>query len=97
MVNTSAREGLPNVFVEAAAHGCAILSALDPDKFASRFGHHAIDGDFAGGLESLLEGNRWRQLGEAGRDYVRREFSLKPVIDRHIEIYTELLTQPPRA
>jgi glycosyltransferase involved in cell wall biosynthesis len=97
LINTAAREGLPNAFIEAAAHGCAILSAVDPDAFASRFGHHAADGDFVRGLTSLLESNRWRQLGEAGRDYIRRVFSLKPAIDRHLEIYTELLAQRPRA
>ena len=97
LVNTAAREGLPNAFVEAVAHGCAILSAVDPDEFASRFGHHARDDNFVRGLTSLLEGNRWRQLGEAGRDYVRQVFALKPAIDRHIEIYTELLAQRPRA
>jgi glycosyltransferase involved in cell wall biosynthesis len=93
LVNTAAREGLPNAFVEAAAHGCAILSAVDPDEFASRFGHHALDDDFVRGLSNLLEGNRWRQLGEAGRDHARQVFSLKPAIDRHIEIYTELLAR----
>ena len=93
LINTAAREGLPNAFIEAAAHGCAILSAVDPDSFASRFGHHATDDDFVGGLATLLENNRWRQLGEAGRDFVRGVFSLKPAIDRHVEIYTELLAQ----
>jgi glycosyltransferase involved in cell wall biosynthesis len=96
LVNTAAREGLPNAFIEAAAHGCAILSAVDPDAFASRFGHHAADDDFVRGLTILLEGDRWRQLGEAGRDHVRRVFAVKPAIDRHIEIYTELLAQRPR-
>jgi glycosyltransferase involved in cell wall biosynthesis len=91
LVNTAAREGLPNAFIEAAAHGCAILSAVDPDEFASRFGHHASDDDFVRGLTLLLEANRWRQLGEAGRDYVRQVFALQPAIDRHIEIYSELL------
>jgi glycosyltransferase involved in cell wall biosynthesis len=93
LINTAAREGLPNAFIEAAAHGCAILSAVDPDQFASRFGYHATEDDFADGLTRLLEGNQWRQLGEAGRDHVRRVFSLKPAIDRHIEIYTELLAR----
>ncbi len=91
LVNTAAREGLPNSFIEAAAHGCAILSAVDPDGFASRFGHHAADDDFVRGLSLLLENDRWRQLGEAGREHVRRVFALQPAIDRHIEIYTELL------
>jgi glycosyltransferase involved in cell wall biosynthesis len=93
LVNTAAREGLPNAFVEGVAHGCAILSAVNPDEFASRFGHHVINDDFVHGLTSLLEGNRWRELGEAGRDYARQVFSLKPAIDRHIEIYSELLAQ----
>ena len=93
LVNTAAREGLPNAFLEAAAHGCAILSAVDPDEFASRFGHHAIDDDFAGGLSHLLEGDRWRRLGEAGREYTRQVFSLQPAIDRHIEIYSEALAR----
>jgi glycosyltransferase involved in cell wall biosynthesis len=97
LVNTAAREGLPNAFIEAAAHGRAILSAVDPDQFASRFGYHAFEDDFAGGLTRLLEGNQWQQLGEAGRDYVRQVFSLKPTIDRHIEIYTELLARRPVA
>jgi glycosyltransferase involved in cell wall biosynthesis len=93
LVNTAAREGLPNAFVEAAAHGCAILSAVNPDEFASRFGHHALDDDFVRGLSSLLAGDRWRHLGEAGRDYVRNVFALKPAMDRHVEIYTELLSR----
>src|SRR5688572_29213847 len=29
-INTAVREGLPNSFVEAAGHKCAILSAVDP-------------------------------------------------------------------
>jgi glycosyltransferase involved in cell wall biosynthesis len=91
LVNTAAREGLPNSFIEGAAHGCAILSAVDPDGFASRFGFHAGDDDFARGLEFLLEGDRWRQLGEAGRDHARQVFALGPAIDRHIEAYNELM------
>jgi glycosyltransferase involved in cell wall biosynthesis len=54
MVNTATREALPNSFLEAAAHRCAILSLVDPDGFASRFGYHAKDEDFSKGLEFLL-------------------------------------------
>jgi len=97
LVNTAAREGLPNAFIEAAAHGCAILSATDPDEFASNFGYHAADDDFARGLANLLEENRWRQRGEAGRDYVGKVFSLTSAIDRHIQVYTELLENRPGA
>ena len=38
LVNSSAREGLPTAFIEAAAHRCGILSFTDPDGFATRFG-----------------------------------------------------------
>ncbi|HEX6014135.1 MAG TPA: glycosyltransferase family 4 protein [Geminicoccaceae bacterium] len=50
MVNTATREAMPNAFLEAAAHGCAILSAVDPDGFASRFGYRAARDEFAAGL-----------------------------------------------
>lgn len=40
MINTSAREGLPASYIEAAAHQCSILSAVDSDSFASRGGFH---------------------------------------------------------
>ena len=37
LVNTAAREGLPNSFIEACAYRCAILSSVDPDGFATQF------------------------------------------------------------
>jgi len=46
MVKHRAREGLPNAFIEACAHGCAILSAVDPDGFASQFGYQVQDDNF---------------------------------------------------
>ncbi|MFL5537114.1 MAG: glycosyltransferase family 4 protein, partial [Gemmatimonadales bacterium] len=50
LVNTALREGLPRSFLEAAAFKCAILSRVDPDGFASRFGYRVEEDDFAGGL-----------------------------------------------
>ena len=95
LVNTSLREGLPNAFLEASAHGCALLSAVDPDGFASRFGEHASSDDFVSGLRRLLAGDRWRALGERGREYVRRRFATEVAVERHIEAYARVLT--PRA
>ena len=95
LVNTSVREGLPNAFLEAAAHGCAILSGVDPDGFASRFGIKVEDDDFAAGLETLLQGNRWRSCGERAREHVRSTFELSAAIDRHLAIYNELLAGEP--
>jgi glycosyltransferase involved in cell wall biosynthesis len=77
LVNTSPREGLPNAFLEAAAHKCAILSYTDPDGFASRFGHHVPENKLAAGLSGLLTDNRWRKSGEDGHAYVREVFSVE--------------------
>ena len=96
MVNTARREGLPNAFLEAAAHGCAILSAVNPDGFASRFGAFVPDDDFAGGLTHLLNGGAWRARGEQARAYVRQTFELESAIDRHLAIYNEVMAEPSR-
>jgi len=95
-VNTAVREALPNAFIEAAAHGCAILSSVDPDGFASKFGYYASDDDFKKGLELLLENNLWRMQGERGYAYIRDVFEVNKSIDRHLRIYEKLtgLTRP---
>ncbi|MFM8321420.1 MAG: glycosyltransferase family 4 protein [Chloroflexota bacterium] len=100
LANTAAREGLPNAFIEAAAHACAILSAVDPDGFASSFGWHVQNDDFAAGLRCLLENNAWRERAERGYRYVYDTFSLENAIDRHLAIYEQLTglnrpVQPP--
>jgi glycosyltransferase involved in cell wall biosynthesis len=91
LVNTALREGLPRSFMEAAGQGCAILSRVDPDGFASRFGHRVIDDDFASGLAKLLEGDRWRALGEAGRRHVAATYGLETAVDRHLDAYADAL------
>ena len=100
MVNASTKEAMPNAFIEAAAHGCAILSGLDPDGFASKFGYHAKpthgnkypdSDDFARGLAWLLEENRWRQRGELARSHVRANFETEVAIQQHIQIYRDHL------
>jgi glycosyltransferase involved in cell wall biosynthesis len=92
MINTATREGLPNSFLEAAAAGCAILSHVDTDGFASRFGYHARTDDFEEGLRYLLENDRWRERGKKGRQYVRNTFEMNSSIIKHIDIYTRLMS-----
>ncbi len=87
LVNTSVSECLPVSFLEAAAHGCAILSFHDPDGFSSGFGFHASEG----GLGWLLEEERGMELGERGRSYVSEVHRREKVIDMHIEAYKALL------
>jgi glycosyltransferase involved in cell wall biosynthesis len=93
LVNTSVREGLPNAFLEAAAHGCAILSAVDPDGFASRFGALVRNDDFTAGLKELLQDDRWRARGEAGRKYIGETFELEEAIDAHLAVYHQTMNQ----
>ncbi len=92
IVNTSAREGLPTTFLEAAVHGCAILSEINPDGFASNFGYHVKNNDFAHGLRYLLEGDRWRMLGNLGKEYTRSVFNVNQSIQLHLDEYRRLLT-----
>lgn len=93
LINTSVREGLPTTFVEAAAHGCAILSSVDPDGFASQFGFHVSAGDYGKGLDYLLTGNRWAGLGQKARLYVSERFDLHTSIQQHLDIYQGLTYQ----
>ncbi|HET7622463.1 MAG TPA: glycosyltransferase family 4 protein [Gemmatimonadaceae bacterium] len=87
LVNTGARRGVPDACVEAVAHRCAILSDADPDGFATRFGHHAPDGDLAAGLDALLTNDSWRSLGERGHEYVLDNYESEKVMERYLGVY----------
>ena len=93
LVNTAAREGLPNAFIEAAAHRCAILSAVDPDGFASQFGYHATQDDFKQGVETLINNNIWMEHAQKGYDYVRKVFECGNVINQHLSVYEQICSQ----
>ena len=95
LVNTAAREGLPTAMLEALANRCAILSHVNPDHIATRFGYHAQTGDFEHGLTSLLSNDTWRGRGQAGYEYVRDKHELQAVIDKHVAVYESLLRQIP--
>lgn len=85
-VNTAAREGLPLTFLEAAAHGCAILSAVDPDGFAGRFGVRVDDDDFAGGVRRILDAGPAARGAEA-RAYVLATYEKSAALATHIREY----------
>jgi glycosyltransferase involved in cell wall biosynthesis len=91
LVNTSAREGLPTTFIEAAAHRTAILSFTDPDGFASRFGRCVEGGSLSEGLAWLLQNDRWRQLGDMGRACVEATFSPPVAMEAHQRAYHQAI------
>lgn len=90
-VNTAAREGLPNIFVEALSYGCAVLSFCDPDGFSSRFGDFVTPDKLEDGLRNLLKDDRWRDLGQAGYDHVKKVFPVQESLRQHLEAYAEAL------
>jgi glycosyltransferase involved in cell wall biosynthesis len=95
LVNTALREGLPRSFLEGAAFKCAILSRVDPDGFASRFGYRVEDDDFARGLRVLLQDGRWRPLGEEAHAYVSQKYGFEASMSQHLEAYQRLVRPAP--
>jgi glycosyltransferase involved in cell wall biosynthesis len=92
LLNTSAREGLPMTFIEAAGHGCAILGTVNPDNFSSEFGYFAeTPKDLEQGLKALLEDENWRKSGELGFRYVCDTYNKEVALKTHFDVYRELL------
>lgn len=89
-VSTAAREGLPLTFLEAAAHGCAILSSEDPDSFATRFGRQVIGEDFGTALRALLSDSP-RERGQAAYRYVKETYECGNALASHLGEYSRLL------
>jgi glycosyltransferase involved in cell wall biosynthesis len=86
LVSTAAREGLPLTFLEAAAYGCAILSAVDPDEFATRFGARVQHDDFAAELQGLMRDDPLGK-GRRAREYVRRTYETSIALAAHLDVY----------
>lgn len=89
LVNTAARESLPLTFLEAAAHGCALLSAEDPEHLVSRFGERVHHDDFESGLRAMMAGSPIEK-GCAAYEYMkssRHEHSR--ALAEHIRLYSQ--------
>lgn len=96
----SYREGLPKVLIEAAACGRAVVTtdvpgcrdAIIPGKTGLlvpvRDAHALADA-----IQYLLEHPAERRaMGVAGRRLAEEAFDIRRVVDRHLEIYRELLS-----
>ena len=90
LANAAIREGLPNSYLEAAAHQTAILSYVNPDDFASEFGFHAATDNFEEGLTTLLQQNTWKAQATKGYNYVTNTFALNKAMDAHEETYSRI-------
>jgi hypothetical protein len=54
---------------------------VNPDGLTERFGYWAGKDDFTEGLRWLLEGDRWRRLGEEGYEYVKKNHNINTIIN----------------
>ncbi len=86
LVNTAAREGLPLTFLEAAAYGCAIVSGVDPDGFATRFGWRVENDNFAPTIRALLAESPLEK-GQAAHQYVKETYERAKALAAHLEQY----------
>jgi glycosyltransferase involved in cell wall biosynthesis len=90
-VNTASREAHPLTFFEAAGRGCAILSYVNPDDFASEFGYWAENEDFATGMRELIESGTWRERGARAHEYVKEHYRYDLAAKAHLDLYARLL------
>ena len=89
VVNTAAREGLPNAFLEAAAHRCAILESRWTPTASLRgsargSGRGRLRRRPEPGCSSATAGANGASRGYA---HVRDTFELHRAVNRHLEVY----------
>jgi glycosyltransferase involved in cell wall biosynthesis len=100
-VLTSAAEGFPNTFVQAAANGTPILSlSVDPDGFLARHDCGAAAGDRPSQLVDLLgrilrDPALWDRQARNGWKYARTHHDVGPVLARHREVLDALARTGP--
>jgi glycosyltransferase involved in cell wall biosynthesis len=95
-ISTAVREGLPLTFLEAAAHGCPIISRVDPDQFATKFGRQVHDDDYAAAIRSLLA-DAPLEKGRAAYEYVRNTYETSKALQAHVDQYERYAQQVGRA
>jgi glycosyltransferase involved in cell wall biosynthesis len=96
----SYREGLPKSLIEAAACGRAVVTTDVPGcRDAIEPGITGLlvpprdPGALADAIEHLIENpSELKNMGRAGRRLAEREFGIDKIVNQHLEIYRELLS-----
>jgi len=99
VVLPSWREGLPRILLEAAAVGRAVITTDAPgcrDAIIPEVTGLLVPPRDAGALANAMERllndrERLQAMGKAGRELAEREFDVRRVMDKHLEIYRKLL------
>ena len=94
-------EGLPKVLIEAAACGRAVVTTDHPGcRDAIKPGISGLlvpvrnTEALADSIKKLLEDEVLRkEMGEAGRKLVEKEFTIEKIVEEHIKIYQELIAR----
>jgi glycosyltransferase involved in cell wall biosynthesis len=95
-VNTSDSEGFPNTFIHACNCAAPILSLkVNPDGFINRYNcGMSCDDDWQrmiGSLKTMLQENRYMELGQNGKKYVEERHDLAKIIELYKELFKKLL------
>ncbi|MBN1765360.1 MAG: glycosyltransferase family 4 protein [Sedimentisphaerales bacterium] len=95
-VNTSRAEGFPNTFIQAGRAGTAILSlTVDPDGMLSEYECgvccHGDQGHLAEALTSMLENDRYLEMGRNARGYVEAHHDVSKIINDYKTIFHQLV------
>lgn len=95
VVLPSYREGLPKVLLEAAAAGRAVITtdvpgcrdAIEPSVTGMLVPDHDVESLACTILELLDNPQRSAAMGCSGRALAEREFDIKKVVQKHLQIY----------
>jgi glycosyltransferase involved in cell wall biosynthesis len=91
-------EGLPNVLLEAQAHGCVPIAARLPgitdyvvqDGISGFLVNPPEIEGYVNRIEQLLVPERWRALRNTGMGLIRQHFSIQSMGECYLALFTEL-------
>lgn len=86
---------MPITFLEALAEGTPIVSYVDPDGYVTKFGiktDYNIDA-FVSSIETAISERLYENIGCMEREYALKEHDVNIVMDKHIQLYKQILEQ----
>ena len=91
LLNTSVREGIPATFLEAMVRKTCIVSEVDPDGYATRFGVAVREGKYAEAIRMAINGGHYKEKGKLGFEHAVAVHEISSVMNKHVEIYGKII------